>query len=121
MKILTLKSKQVDKNLSMVTRKISKTRTTAILCKRLFLHIVLYDEIPWLLQFLPLKVGVHEDLCALYPTKPRWHITGALYQHTHDYRYLRNVLTGKFRYNLNGDVCGTVDAHAKRQAQLYIF
>lgn len=74
-------------------------------------------------NWLPLKVGIHEDLLVFvddHPDKPeQWShhaIRLELYYHCRQKVYLLRTLEHPYRYDLDGNVCGEVTASERGEA-----
>lgn len=73
-------------------------------------------------QFLPLKLGVFQDLLALHPDVfRRDELKVALGQHARSTRYLESVASGLPRHDLNGDVVEPVAPEHVHHAIMEVF
>lgn len=70
---------------------------------------------------LPLSIGVGKQLHGLYPDQPNRIINTALYLHTHNKDYLKNLtIQNSPRYNLDGLIEGEIDSIAAHRAYTFL-
>jgi ProP effector len=70
-------------------------------------------------EIKPLKVGIQRDIAEQFPGTARYIIWQAIaqWQREHQEMYLKALAAGGPRYNLDGQICGDVDAKHQAQAQ----
>jgi hypothetical protein len=73
-------------------------------------------------RFLPLKLGIFEDLVAAHPdTFTRQELKAALGVHARSTRYLEAVASGSARHNLQGEPAGEVAPEHVHHAIMEVF
>lgn len=73
-------------------------------------------------EFLPLKLGIFQELLALHPEQfERQALKAALGWHTRSTRYLQSVAAGKLRHDLQGQAVESVAAEHIALALLELF
>lgn len=68
-------------------------------------------------QAVPLEIGIAKEIYSQYPQYPHRVINSALYLHTHNIRYLNNLIKQDIRYSLKGEEITTIDASSKDVAK----
>lgn len=88
-----------------------------------FLHILKQDCVVFQ-QFVPLKIWIHKDLAVRYPQIAKHVICGVLHVHCQDVAYLRTLVAGVNRCDLDGNPVDVVteehDANAKSRLRLQL-
>jgi ProP effector len=72
---------------------------------------------PVLQDFQPLASGIEDSLAAHFPRDPAWRVIAALRRHVQDSRYLRAIIDGEARYDLNGEVRSYISEGERHHAQ----
>lgn len=88
-----------------------------------FLHTLKQDFLVFQ-QVVPLKILIHKDLVERYPQIAKHIICGALHVHCQDVAYLRILVAGVHRYDLDGNPVDVVteehDANARSRLRLQL-
>lgn len=66
---------------------------------------------------LPLAIGIEKQIQEKFPQQSKRIINIALYLHTHNHKYLKNIQEGTNRFNLDGGIAQEVDDVAKAFAK----
>lgn len=74
-------------------------------------------EFSVLRSYKPLIIGISYFLHERYPDTPKRVINTALYIHTHNERYLTNLIKGIGRFDLDGNKQESVDEEASKKAE----
>ncbi len=72
-------------------------------------------------RFLPLKVGVFEDILARHPEVPRDELKAALSQHARSTPYLESVAAGEQRTDLDGNAVEVIAPEHRHHALMEVF
>ena len=76
----------------------------------------LYAEIPVFREHLPLAIGIHKSLMQRFPEPGKAQVRAALHFHTGTTRYLKALVEGATRLDLEGNAAGEVTAEQEAQA-----
>jgi ProP effector len=76
----------------------------------------LYAEFPVFRDYLPLAIGIHKVLMARLPELDKVQVRTAMRYHTGTTRYLKAIVDGAPRFDLDGNAAGAVTAEQQSQA-----
>jgi len=68
-------------------------------------------------QAVPLELGIAKAIYQFYPQYPHRVVNSALYLHTHNVKYLNNLIKQEIRYSLKGEEISTIDTASKEAAK----
>ena len=80
------------------------------LLERLHAEFVVFRE------FRPLAIGIHKALMERMPDLDKNHVRTAMHNHTATTRYLKALVEGAPRFDLDGNPAGEVTAEQQQQA-----
>lgn len=73
-------------------------------------------EFPVFRDYLPLAIGIHKTLMERFPGLDKGQVRTAMKLHTGTTRYLKSILDGAPRFDLDGNPSGVVTAEQHAQA-----
>jgi ProP effector len=73
-------------------------------------------EFPVFRDHLPLAIGIHKALMERFPDLDKGQVRSALHLHTGTTRYLKAIIEGAQRLDLDGNPCAAVTAEQHAQA-----
>lgn len=73
-------------------------------------------EFPVFRDYLPLAIGIHKTLMERFPDLDKGQVRTAMQFHTGTTRYLKAIVDGTPRFDLDGNASGTVTAEQHTQA-----
>ncbi len=76
----------------------------------------LYAEFPVFRDYRPLAIGIHKSLMERIPELDKGQMRTALHAHTAMTRYLKVIVAGASRFDLDGNVSGEVTAEQQALA-----
>ncbi len=76
----------------------------------------LYAEFPVFRDYRPLAIGIHKSLMERIPELDKGQVRTALHAHTAMTRYLKVIVAGAPRFDLDGNVSGEVTAEQQALA-----
>ncbi len=76
----------------------------------------LYAEYPVFRDYLPLAIGIHKTFSERIPGLAKGQVWAAMQHHTGSTRYLKAIVEGAPRYDLDGNACGAVTAEQQTLA-----
>ena len=76
----------------------------------------LYAEFPVFRDHLPLSIGIHKAFSERIPGLAKGQVWAAMQQHTGSTRYLKALVEGAPRFDLDGNPAGEVTAEQQAQA-----
>ena len=76
----------------------------------------LYAEIPVFRDYQPLAIGIHKSLMERFPEIDKGQVRTVMHFHTGTTRYLKAIIEGAPRFDLDGNPSGVVTAEQQAQA-----
>jgi len=76
----------------------------------------LYAEVPVFRDYQPLAIGIHKNLMERFPDLDKGQVRTVLHFHTGTTRYLKAIVAGAPRFDLDGNPSGAVTAEQQAQA-----
>jgi ProP effector len=76
----------------------------------------LYAEFPVFRDYLPLAIGIHKTFSERIPGLAKGQVWAAMQHHTGSTRYLKAIVDGAPRYDLDGNPSGVVTAEQQTLA-----
>ena len=76
----------------------------------------LYAEFPVFSDYRPLAIGIHKALMERFPELDKGQVRSTLHVHTGTTRYLKAIVEGAPRFDLDGNASGVVTAEQQAQA-----
>ena len=76
----------------------------------------LYAEVPVFRDYQPLAIGIHKSLMERFHDLDKGQVRTALHFHTGTTRYLKAIVEGAARLDLDGNASGVVTAEQQVQA-----
>ena len=76
----------------------------------------LYAEVPVFRDYQPLAIGIHKSLMERFPDLDKGQVRTAMHFHTGTMRYLKAIVEGAPRFDLDGNASGAVTAEQQDQA-----
>jgi len=76
----------------------------------------LYAEVPVFRDYQPLAIGIHKSLMERFPDLDKGQVRTTLHFHTGTTRYLKAIVEGVPRFDLDGNASGVVTAEQQAQA-----